>query len=84
MDKKNKRVEPIPEYTAKEEHEDRWRWRKVKVGDTEYTLDNKVIEPFKKVLSHGGMRCLFPIDRNTSCMHEAKNLLLRFKRGTLK
>ncbi|XP_071825735.1 uncharacterized protein [Apostichopus japonicus] len=54
MDKKSSKPEKIAEYTAREEHEDRWRWRTVKIGDTEHMVDNKVIEPFKKVLSHGG------------------------------
>lgn len=55
MDKKSSKPEKIAEYTAREEHEDRWRWRTVKIGDTEHMVDNKVIEPFKKVLSHGGI-----------------------------
>ena len=47
-------VEPIPEYTAKEEMEDRKNWRKVVIGGKEHTLDMRAINPYKKVLSHGG------------------------------
>ena len=48
------KAEPIEEYSAREEHEDRWRWRKVSLGGKEYTIDMKAINPYKKVLSHGG------------------------------
>ncbi|XP_054749746.2 uncharacterized protein LOC129255418 isoform X1 [Lytechinus pictus] len=48
------KAEPIEEYTAREEHEDRWRWRKVNLGGKDYTIDMKAINPYKKVLSHGG------------------------------
>ena len=47
-------VEPIPEYTAREELEDGKNWRSVTIGDKKYKIDMKVIEPYKKVLSHGG------------------------------
>ena len=47
-------VEPIPEYTAREEFEDEKNWRSVNIGDKTYRIDMKVIEPYKKVLSHGG------------------------------
>ena len=47
-------VEPIPEYSAKEEFDDAKAWRTVNVGDRELRIDMKVIEPYKKVLSHGG------------------------------
>ncbi|XP_030828007.1 uncharacterized protein LOC578539 isoform X4 [Strongylocentrotus purpuratus] len=48
------KAEPIEEYSAREEHEDRWRWRKVNLGGKDYTIDMKAINPYKKVLSHGG------------------------------
>ncbi|XP_071496296.1 uncharacterized protein [Diadema antillarum] len=48
------KAEPIEEYSAREEHEDRWRWRKVSLGGKEYNIDMKAINPYKKVLSHGG------------------------------
>jgi hypothetical protein len=47
-------VEPIPEYTAREEFEDERHWRSVHIGDKWFKIDMKVIEPYKKVLSHGG------------------------------
>ena len=47
-------VEPIPEYTAREELEDERHWRSVQIGEKWYKIDMKVIEPYKKVLSHGG------------------------------
>ena len=47
-------VVPIPEYTAREELEDEKNWRSVTIGDKKYKIDMKVIEPYKKVLSHGG------------------------------
>ena len=47
-------VEPIPEYSAREEFEDERSWRTVTIGDRSFRIDMKVIEPYKKVLSHGG------------------------------
>nr|KAG5689837.1 hypothetical protein BaRGS_012187 [Batillaria attramentaria] len=46
--------EPIPEYTAAEERRESMMWKVVRIGDTEFQLDMKVIEPYKRVLSHGG------------------------------
>ncbi|XP_069482011.1 protein prune homolog 2 isoform X3 [Ambystoma mexicanum] len=46
--------ESIPEYTAKEEREDNRLWRTVVIGEQEQRIDMKVIEPYKKVISHGG------------------------------
>ncbi|XP_014248400.1 protein prune homolog 2 [Cimex lectularius] len=47
-------VEPIAEYTAEEEREDIRSWRSVDLGNNECRIDMKVIEPYKRVLSHGG------------------------------
>lgn len=47
-------MEPIPEYTADEERRDVRGWRKVMLGGSEREIDMKVIEPYKRVLSHGG------------------------------
>lgn len=44
----------IPEYTAVEEHRESLLWKVVRFGSTEFQLDMKVIEPYKRVLSHGG------------------------------
>jgi len=53
-EEKGQPVEPIPEYTAREEFDDARSWRNVTIGDKQYRIDMKVIEPYKKVLSHGG------------------------------
>ncbi|KAK9502636.1 hypothetical protein O3M35_011368 [Rhynocoris fuscipes] len=47
-------MEPLPEYTADEERQDVRGWRKVILGGSEREIDMKVIEPYKRVLSHGG------------------------------
>nr|XP_014351986.1 PREDICTED: protein prune homolog 2 isoform X2 [Latimeria chalumnae] len=47
-------VETIPEYTAEEERADNRLWRTVVIGEQEHRIDMKVIEPYKKVISHGG------------------------------
>ncbi|XP_037652969.1 protein prune homolog 2 isoform X3 [Choloepus didactylus] len=46
--------ESIPEYTAEEEREDNKLWRTVVIGEQEQRIDMKVIEPYRKVISHGG------------------------------
>uniref|UniRef100_A0A8U8C7K1 Protein prune homolog 2 n=1 Tax=Geospiza parvula TaxID=87175 RepID=A0A8U8C7K1_GEOPR len=46
--------ESIPEYSAEEEREDNRLWRTVVIGEQEQRIDMKVIEPYKKVISHGG------------------------------
>ena len=47
-------VESIPEYTAREEFQDNKNWRIVEIADRTYRIDMKAIEPYKKVLAHGG------------------------------
>ncbi|XP_029472099.1 protein prune homolog 2 isoform X2 [Rhinatrema bivittatum] len=49
-----KEVESIPEYTAEQEREDNRLWRTVVIGEQEQRIDMKAIEPYKKVISHGG------------------------------
>ncbi|XP_028920905.1 BCL2/adenovirus E1B 19 kDa protein-interacting protein 2 isoform X4 [Ornithorhynchus anatinus] len=44
----------IGEYTATEEKEDGRRWRMFRIGDQDHRVDMKAIEPYKKVISHGG------------------------------
>uniref|UniRef100_A0ACB8ERH9 Protein prune 2 n=1 Tax=Sphaerodactylus townsendi TaxID=933632 RepID=A0ACB8ERH9_9SAUR len=44
----------IPEYTAEEERKDNRLWRTVVIGEQEQRIDMKAIEPYKKVISHGG------------------------------
>ncbi|NXD17685.1 PRUN2 protein, partial [Nothocercus nigrocapillus] len=48
--------ESIPEYTAEEEREDNRLWRTVVIGEQEQRIDMKVIEPYRKVISHGGRK----------------------------
>ncbi|KAJ1527034.1 hypothetical protein ONE63_008577 [Megalurothrips usitatus] len=46
--------EAIPELTAAEERSEARHWRTVTVAGEERRIDMKVIEPYKRVLSHGG------------------------------
>ena len=50
--------ESIPEYTAEEEREDNRLWRTVVIGEQEQRIDMKVIEPYRRVISHGGSQAL--------------------------
>lgn len=50
--------ESIPEYTAEEEREDNRLWRTVVIGEQEQRIDMKVIEPYRRVISHGGSPAL--------------------------
>lgn len=47
-------VEPIPELTAEEERNEARNWQECTVAGMDRRIDMKVIEPFKRVLSHGG------------------------------
>uniref|UniRef100_A0A8C4WVF0 Prune homolog 2 with BCH domain n=2 Tax=Eptatretus burgeri TaxID=7764 RepID=A0A8C4WVF0_EPTBU len=44
----------LPEYTVEEERCDLRRWRSVLVGEQEHRIDMLAIEPYKRVVSHGG------------------------------
>ncbi|XP_044923481.1 BCL2/adenovirus E1B 19 kDa protein-interacting protein 2 isoform X4 [Mustela putorius furo] len=44
----------ITEYTTAEEKEDGRRWRMFRIGEQDHRVDMKAIEPYKKVISHGG------------------------------
>ncbi|MEE6511568.1 hypothetical protein FKM82_018192 [Ascaphus truei] len=44
----------IPEYTAAEEKEESRRWRLFRIGEQDHRVDMSAIEPYKKVISHGG------------------------------
>ncbi|XP_056428523.1 BCL2/adenovirus E1B 19 kDa protein-interacting protein 2 isoform X7 [Hyla sarda] len=44
----------IPEYTATEEKEESRRWRMFRIGEQDHRVDMSAIEPYKKVISHGG------------------------------
>ncbi|XP_066982693.1 protein prune homolog 2-like isoform X1 [Macrobrachium rosenbergii] len=47
-------IDPVPEYTATQEASEERSWRSVVISGIERRIDMKVIEPYKKVLSHGG------------------------------
>ncbi|KAK7891542.1 hypothetical protein WMY93_023505 [Mugilogobius chulae] len=49
-----KGVDSVQEFTASEEREEGRRWRLFKFGDQEHKVDMKAIEPYKRVISHGG------------------------------
>ncbi|XP_030136850.3 BCL2/adenovirus E1B 19 kDa protein-interacting protein 2 isoform X2 [Taeniopygia guttata] len=44
----------LAEYTAAEEKDDGRRWRMFRIGEQDHRVDMKAIEPYKKVISHGG------------------------------
>lgn len=44
----------IPEMSAAEEYDEDRSWRMCYIAGIERRIDLKVIEPYKKVLSHGG------------------------------
>lgn len=49
-----KGVESIQEFSASEEREEGRRWRVFRIGEQEHRVDMKAIEPYKRVISHGG------------------------------
>ncbi|XP_028440335.1 BCL2/adenovirus E1B 19 kDa protein-interacting protein 2 isoform X2 [Perca flavescens] len=49
-----KGVESVQEYSYSEERVEGRRWRVFRFGDQEHRVDMKAIEPYKKVISHGG------------------------------
>ncbi|XP_062844713.1 protein prune homolog 2 isoform X2 [Trichomycterus rosablanca] len=46
--------EPIPTYSNEEERQDSSLWRTVIIGEQEHRINMKCIEPYQKVISHGG------------------------------
>lgn len=46
--------EAIPEYSAEQEWQDTKLWRTVVIGEKEHRIDMKCIEPYQRVISHGG------------------------------
>lgn len=44
----------IPTYSAEEERQDGKLWRTVIIGEQEHRINMKLIEPYMKVISHGG------------------------------
>ncbi|XP_064902016.1 protein prune homolog 2 isoform X2 [Columba livia] len=87
-DASNEESESIPEYTAEEEREDNRLWRTVVIGEQEQRIDMKVIEPYKKVISHGGYygdglnaiivfaACFLPDSSRTDYNYVMENLFL--------
>uniref|UniRef100_A0A1A7X922 BCL2/adenovirus E1B interacting protein 2 n=1 Tax=Iconisemion striatum TaxID=60296 RepID=A0A1A7X922_9TELE len=49
-----KGVEAVQELSASEEREEGRRWRIFHFGDQDHRVDMKAIEPYKRVISHGG------------------------------
>ncbi|XP_051975096.1 BCL2/adenovirus E1B 19 kDa protein-interacting protein 2 isoform X1 [Xyrauchen texanus] len=49
-----KGVESVQEYASSEEREEGRRWRVFRIGDQDHKVDMKAIEPYKRVISHGG------------------------------
>lgn len=49
-----KQTDPLPEFSAREEYKEAKLWKGVEIGGKTMKIDLKVIEPYKKVLSHGG------------------------------
>ena len=46
--------ERIPEFSAQDEFRESKLWKGVEIGGKSMKIDLKVIEPYKKVLAHGG------------------------------
>ncbi|XP_074012754.1 BCL2/adenovirus E1B 19 kDa protein-interacting protein 2 isoform X5 [Numenius arquata] len=44
----------LTEYTVAEEKDNDRRWRMFRIGEQDHRVDMKAIEPYKKVISHGG------------------------------
>ncbi|XP_076863589.1 BCL2/adenovirus E1B 19 kDa protein-interacting protein 2 isoform X2 [Brachyhypopomus gauderio] len=49
-----KGVESVKEYSASDERDEGRRWRVFRIGEQEHRVDMKAIEPYKRVISHGG------------------------------
>ncbi|XP_026058729.1 BCL2/adenovirus E1B 19 kDa protein-interacting protein 2-like isoform X2 [Carassius auratus] len=49
-----KGVESVQEFTNTEEREEGRHWRVFRIGEQEHRVDMKAIEPYKRVISHGG------------------------------
>lgn len=46
--------DPIPTCSAEEERQDAKLWRTVIIGEQEHRINMKSIEPYQRVISHGG------------------------------
>lgn len=86
--------EPIPTYSTEEERQDSKLWRTVVIGEQEHRIDMKSIEPYQKVISHGGYygngvnaiivfaACFLP-DSDREDYHEVMENLFLFVISTL-
>ncbi|XP_051970083.1 protein prune homolog 2-like isoform X1 [Xyrauchen texanus] len=87
-------AEPIPTYTAEQERQDSKLWRTVIIGEQEHRINMKCIEPYQKVISHGGYygnganaiivfaACFLP-DSDREDYHEIMENLFLFAISTL-
>ena len=46
--------DPIATYSAEEERQDVRLWRTVIIGEQEHRINMRLIEPYMRVISHGG------------------------------
>ncbi|XP_077483981.1 uncharacterized protein LOC144094014 isoform X5 [Amblyomma americanum] len=67
----------IPEMSAREEYAEERSWKTCNVGGVERKIDMRVIDPYKKVLSHGGY---FGEDRQAIIVFSACHLPDRCRR----
>ncbi|KPP68063.1 hypothetical protein Z043_113286 [Scleropages formosus] len=83
-------IEAIPEYTTEEERQDTKLWRTVIIGEQEHRIDMKCIEPYQKVISHGGYygdlnaiivfaACFLPDSNRDNYHYVMENLFLSLK-----
>ncbi|XP_077591029.1 BCL2/adenovirus E1B 19 kDa protein-interacting protein 2 isoform X2 [Stigmatopora nigra] len=49
-----KGVESVQQYSVLEERDEVRRWRVFRIGDQEHRVDMTAIDPYKRVISHGG------------------------------
>ncbi|XP_060770857.1 BCL2/adenovirus E1B 19 kDa protein-interacting protein 2 isoform X2 [Neoarius graeffei] len=49
-----KGVESVNEYSAYDERDDGRHWRIFRIGEQDHRVDMRAIEPYKRVISHGG------------------------------
>ncbi|TSM52297.1 BCL2/adenovirus E1B 19 kDa protein-interacting protein 2 [Bagarius yarrelli] len=49
-----KGVESVNEYSAYDERDEGRRWRIFRIGEQDHRVDMRAIEPYKRVISHGG------------------------------
>lgn len=63
-----KGVESVQEYSALDERDEVRRWRVFRIGDQEHRVDMKAIEPYKRVISHGGQCSILHTHINTTTL----------------